>query len=233
MIMVVDDVDATAQRLRAWTWRTDDFRFFREVATMGPVGASLLAAELRERTGWLERTLLVAALGDATGEDGIEELRQAAHTTGPHSTRMRCAAVLALAKRLGPDATPDLVEGLGDTSGTVRDYAMTCLATVGDDRAWEQVLSHFKQLLKRPATSNRDGSAFAYLAQHVDGDRILLLAQVLTNGWTRIRPEFKDLIINTWPDLFGERHDDEVALINELAHDWWRDGGAGLLDRRF
>ncbi len=78
MIDCVDDVDATAQRLSAWTRRTDDFTFFFEVAAIGPVGSSLLAAEFRRQTGWLERTLLVAALDDATGDDGIEELRQAA-----------------------------------------------------------------------------------------------------------------------------------------------------------
>jgi hypothetical protein len=61
-------------------------------------------------------------------------------------------------------------------------------------------------------------------AKHVDGDRFLYLVEVLTNARSRIRPELKDFIITIWPELLGERHDDEVVVINERARDWWRGG---------
>ncbi len=85
--------------------------------------------------------------------------------------------MVALAKHLGPNATADLVKALSDRSGTVRDYAMNCLAEVGDEGAWNPVLSHFQQLLKRPATGGAtargvclsDGSSCALVDTGVAG----------------------------------------------------------------
>ncbi len=139
-------------RLSAWTWR-ESLDLLGEVAASGPEGAVALAEQLRVRTESSERVYLAAALGDATGDGGIEELRVTARTTGPHTVDLRCASLLALAKRLHEAATADLVVGLGDRDRSVRDYALLGLAAWGDPSAWGSVLAELKNRVRRPSRS--------------------------------------------------------------------------------
>lgn len=74
-----------------------------------------------------------AHLGDFAGPHGDAALRRAIGLTGPGSRDVRCAALLALAKRVGPLATPHLVEGLRASDAVVKDYAVIGLAGVGAD----------------------------------------------------------------------------------------------------
>ena len=95
-----DDVEVTIDpqlkvRLKAWTWH-DIWRWPRidssplvEVAKCGEEGSELLVEEFRLRADLRERGSIAGALGITTGSAGIEELRQAAKTTGPGTSELR------------------------------------------------------------------------------------------------------------------------------------------------
>jgi hypothetical protein len=80
--------------------------------------------------------IAVARLGDLQGDAGTDALRRALTRTGRGSRDLRCAALVALAKRCGADATPWLRDALAITDGIVKDFAVLALAGVGDGRAW-------------------------------------------------------------------------------------------------
>ncbi len=137
-------------RLNAWTWRGPS-DVLDEAASSGERGAELLAEQLRDRTEWSERIYLAAALGDGSGPSGIEELGQAATSVGPHTTDLRCVALLALSKRCESEATADLLVGLSDRSGAVRRYAMLGLAAYGTADAWDAAFTQLGAWLRRPS----------------------------------------------------------------------------------
>lgn len=200
-------------RLREWSWRgpTD---LPREVARSGPGGAAALARELRNRTIWLERLLLAAALGDATGEAGIEELRVTARVTGPKSVDLRCASVLALAKRLHQAATPDLIASLADRDRSVRGYALVGLAAWGDSSARDAVMQELNHRLKRP--SKRRGHpppeavAVCYLVRVSNAEQLVDVASALRATWASLSPEAREGVSTFWPDLLGRPDDRRV-----------------------
>ena len=145
---------------------------------------------------------IAAHLGDFTGEAGDAALRRAVAVTGPRSRDLRCASLLALAKRCGAGATPDLVSGLSASDGSVKDYAVVGLAGAGDDRAWEQVLDYLRPVLrrKRRATGKSEVAiAIAYLAQHVaDPHRRALLVHFIRTHWAAI--DESDWFDHLWPE---------------------------------
>jgi len=152
---------------------------------------------------WLMTLMTAAALGDMQGPGpGDELLRRLLNRTGPHTRDIRCAAVLALAKRLGSGATADFVAALQISDSGVKSYALLCLAAVGDGRAWDDVFGWLRNRLRR-AESKRYGSpvvaAVEYLLRHggeQPHDRAERLAKVLRENRTRL-PERDEQWLST------------------------------------
>ncbi|WP_426513247.1 hypothetical protein ACPPVO_23065 [Dactylosporangium sp. McL0621] len=94
-----------------------------------------------------DKITVVAALGDAHGGRGPAALRSLLAVL-QRSVDLRCAALLALAKREGAAASDVLAAHLTQVPARVRDYAVIALAGVGDGRAWAQV----RTILRRQTT---------------------------------------------------------------------------------
>lgn len=201
---VAAEASALREKLNSWTWR-NMLDLPRSVAAAGPIGSELLAEQLRRRTAWLERVFLAAVLGDARGSGGIEELRACTRETGPHTVDLRCASLLALTKRIGPDATPDLQAALSDRNRAVRDYALICLAARGDASAWETVLTELARRVRVSSKGEHGGAnepeAVHYLVRTADANGRRRLGELLKKSWDRLMPEFKERLIRFWPSL--------------------------------
>jgi hypothetical protein len=149
------------------------------------------------------RTATVAALGDVAGPVGSAAIRaqftsargQFA-TAKPHSRStyrdLMCACLWALGKRDGAAATDVLVEATAHASNDVRDYGLTILAAVGDDRAWDDMERSLAGRLARKITSPRQAveavHIIEYLARSGAGnrDRSVRLIGVLRDRWTHL-----------------------------------------------
>lgn len=179
-------------------------RAVKAAVALGPAGDTLLSHALTTAKGYI-RVSIVVALGETTGPAGLTALRHAQTVTGPGSRDLRCAAVLALAKRCGAEATPDLLTALADRDGDVRRYAVIALAGAGDDRAWDQTLTWLTTYLKRvhrPATEPSPfGMAVAYLAQHAPAasERLAKLVTTIRTAWTRLDVDERQWLTGLWP----------------------------------
>lgn len=100
--------------------------------------------------------LVLAALGDVQRSGHTDAILQAALRG---SRDARSTALVTLARREGVYATPDLLQGLGSRGVVVKDYALLCLAVVGDQRVWNAMHHRFAQLVKRPAGGDADSWA--------------------------------------------------------------------------
>jgi hypothetical protein len=156
-----------------------------EAVRLGSLGDELLADALSRRAD----SLIAAALGQVEGPAGEIALRKAAESSGPGSQDVRCAALLALAKR-NPDgsATPELIEGLASRDWVVRWYAMVGLAGAGDDRAWEPAFARLVGWLRQASTNAPYDWTLCYLAQCVasGGPRSVELVETVRHGWTKL-----------------------------------------------
>ncbi|KRF34644.1 hypothetical protein ASG94_10705 [Nocardioides sp. Soil805] len=178
------------------------------------------------------KPVIAARLGDCAGAHGDAALRRAIRVSGPGSRDVRCASLLALAKRIGPLATPDLVDGLTTPDGVVKDYAVHGLAGAGDDRAFEQVLRHLRSVLrrKRPSQSQVVASALSYLARHVsDRARRSDLVAFVRRHWDAL--DQAEWFAELWPDAApGGPDPDEVRAPSDAAiQEWVRRGLFGPL----
>lgn len=169
------------------------------------VDAEPLVVELLEHVNVYRQPIVAAALGDARKPGPADEaLRSLLSRSGPHTADVRCAALVSLAKRLGPDATEDFVGALRGPSA-VRAYALTCLAAVGDDRGWEQVYGLLADVLRRPQESRRQPSAsvtsavlyLASRARRLSGrsDRLMSL---IRSRWSHLGHEDQDWLREYW-----------------------------------
>jgi hypothetical protein len=114
----------------------------------GPSGEARLVGMLGSLRGF-DQVMVVAALGDAQDDEGIPALRSLL-AAPQRSVDLRCAALLALAKRAGAEASDVLAAHLSRVPAAVADYAVIGLAGVGDDRAWSQVHTKLRRQLDRP-----------------------------------------------------------------------------------
>jgi hypothetical protein len=156
------------------TSRTPDF--FEQAqcaAEAGDYGERVLVEALGRRLSKDKQLYVVAALGDATGPLGGAALREALTWTGTPQD-LRCAAVLALAKREQGAASADLAEAFNSAVAAIRGYGAIGLAAYGDDRAWETAFAylqrrmHTAQNVWPPTTS---AYCVAYLLRHLEADR--------------------------------------------------------------
>jgi hypothetical protein len=224
--------------------RVDRFEAALAVAVSGRDADQVLAEmSARVAVNSFEQISLVAALGDTRGPDGSAALRAAfaaalgKYATASRSTRPEyrdhlCACVIALAKRDGPAATDVYATAAGHANPNVREYGMTALAPVGDDRAWEEILARLDGLLARkvsPTTSHSRRweeacGAIEYLARHSGeasgrGERLVTL---LRARWRNL-PD-PQLIERWWPGIGPGGPPSETVDLpgSHLPHSWWQ-----------
>ena len=198
--------------------------------TSDPHADALMAQMLDESDDLVfAKPVIAAHLGDFAGAQGDAALRRAIRTSGPGARDVRCASLLALARRIGPLATPDLIDGLTTPDGALKDYAVHGLAGAGDGRAFEQVLTHVRSVLrrKRQGASQTQvvASALAYLARHVsDQVRRSELVAFVRKHWDAI--DQAEWFAELWPDAApgGPDLDEVRAPSDEAIQEWVRRG---------
>jgi hypothetical protein len=197
-------------------------------AYVDPHADELLAQMLDESDDLVfAKPFIAAHLGDLAGAHGDAALRRAIRVSGNGSTDVRCASLLALAKRTGARATPDLIEGLTVPNADVKDYSVIGLAGAGDDQAWEQVLGYLRSVLRRKRRAHGRSQvayALAYLARHVsDRSRRSELVAFVRGHWDAI--DEAEWFARLWPDAAPQGpHPDAVqAPSGEAVQAWARE----------
>jgi hypothetical protein len=181
----------------------------------GPSGERRLV-EMLASSGARDKVIVAAALGDAQGDEGVPVLRSLLATTAA-SDDLRCAALLALAKRAGATASDVLTEHLTGTPAAVADYAIIALAKVGDGRAWHQVHAVLQLHLDRrpppvvqPLKITPGLRQFhvlvtiAYLARHLGESHTERTAQLVTtirSRFGRFHKVEQDWLSTHWPGI--------------------------------
>jgi hypothetical protein len=149
--------------------------------------------------------VLVAALGDCEGPRGAALLHEIANRDVGDSN-VRCASLVALAKRVGTPASDTFARALESRSGSVKDCAVGSLAAVGDDRAWEQVFERLRTLLGRKtrnyvALDPTDVElCVAYLGRHLGtaADRHDRVVGLVGRRWNRLGAAERRWIHDHW-----------------------------------
>jgi hypothetical protein len=152
----------------------------------------------------------------------------AGKSTKPEYSDLICACLWALAERDGPAATDILALAAGSLSPHVRASAISDLAAVGDDRAWEAVMARLTAMLRRRAGPygvawHTSCSAIEYLARHAPrgSDRAIRLVNLLRDRWHNLADP--ELINRWWPAIGPGR--EPAATIDLLAphrpRAWW------------
>jgi hypothetical protein len=190
-----------------------------------------------------EQIRLVAALGDTRGPDGSAALSAvfdaglgkyatASRSTRPAYRDLLCACVIALAKRDGPAATGVYATAASHANPAVREYAMTALAAVGDDRAWDEILVHLDAMLDRkvnPTTSRSRRweeacGAIQYLARHstTASARAIRLVTLLRARWPNLADP--ELVDRWWPGIGpGGPAPEGIDLAgSHIPDSWWQ-----------
>jgi len=167
--------------------------------------ADALLAQMLDVARYSDNVEIAAHLGDLRGDAGTAALRRAVSATGPQTRDLRCASLLALAKRCGPEATPWLRDALEASDSAVKDYAIIGLAGAGDDRAWSQVADRLRTLVRRGSKTEWRASevltAFAYCARHLgdDRERRRELVDLVRNHWSRRSVDERHWFGEYWP----------------------------------
>jgi hypothetical protein len=147
---------------------------------------------------------------------------------------LRCAALLALAKREGCDATEDFAEALADKTGAVRRYSMMCLAAVGNGSARQAAFSQLRSWLKKPAKSQRgEMDAVVYLLRTNALDQIIELRDLLNRSQPRMDSGLKDTLAQLWPEALSSSQpvmQDDVGRIRTPVWSWFLEGSGHLFD---
>jgi hypothetical protein len=177
----------------------------REAVTQGAEGEAALVDVLGS-VGEIHDEIVVIALGNARGEAGPAALHRVLRRSNASLGVLR-AALLALAKRCGVAASPELMGGLESEDEGVRKAAILGFAGVGDDRAWELVFARLEQRLHHPTrrieNPHRDLMAFCYLARHVGEtgcERSTRLVGLIRDRWNHLDDEERHWLAKYWPE---------------------------------
>jgi hypothetical protein len=164
-----------------------------------------------------DQVVVTAELGKTRGAEGSAAIRRtfgsamarlpgASKGTRSFVRDLICASVAALAKRDGPEATDVYLAAIASDNAAVRDYGMSALAAVGDDRGWEQVWTRLAEILRRqvdPASMRWAEAAYAmqYLARHAEqgSARAIRLIALLRDRWRHVADPH--LIEYWWPGV--------------------------------
>jgi hypothetical protein len=173
---------------------------------VGGRAARALVAALEAAKGW-HRVVLAAALGDLRAPGpGDAALRDSLAATGPGTQDLRCASVVALTKRLGADATPDLCAALVQRDTGVREYAIVGLAAVGGPGAWPDVLA-WLQSRRAPSRGSEPPTRAAvhYLLRHLPGrsaEERTDLVRALRKVWVVLEQDgVTGWLSSVWPGI--------------------------------
>jgi hypothetical protein len=200
--------------------------------------AAMLADSATDR--W-HRVSIAAELGDIprgpTGTAALRSTYKAATENSASSSAdakaascdLICACVIALAKREGPAATDVYAAAASSATATIREYGMSALAPVGDDRAWGQVMSRLDEMLGRQISPRglrwREAClAVEYLARHAPqgSERATQLITLIRDRWRNLGDQ--DLIDRWWPGIGPGGH--LITAIDLVgAHTprgWWQ-----------
>jgi hypothetical protein len=189
-----------------------------------------------------EQITLVVTLGDTRGPAGSAAVRAAFNaaldkydtarkTTGSAYRDLLCACVITLAKREGPAATDVYATAATYDNPGIREYGASALAAVGDDRAWDEILTWLDAALERkvrPTTSySRQWAgvcgAIEYLTRHsVTGSaRAARLVTLLRDRWPNMADP--ELVEGWWPGI--EPGGPAPELVNlpgsHVPSSWW------------
>jgi HEAT repeat protein len=164
-----------------------------------------------------ERSLVAAALGGTRGPAGSAAVRKTLDTAWekypraskshrPWERDLICTCVIALARRDGSAATDVYVSAALHENTNVRRYGLYALAAVGDDRAWETIMTQLAEILKRKITpdgprSDEASTAAEYLARHSPqgSERAIRLITLLREQWRNLGDP--DLLERWWPGI--------------------------------
>jgi len=192
-----------------------------------PFGDAFLA-EVVEFAPSSAKSWITAHMGDLHGDAGTAVLQRLMHSRGSGTRDVRCASVLALAKRCGPDATPWLVEALHTCDAAVKEYAVIGLAGAGDDSAWELVAARLDKVGRKDSHSfpSEVLMAVAYLGQHVrvDARRRTVLVRLVRRHWFVRDDEERDWVDEYWPDAapYGPAAEQVMAPNEDALRTWAR-----------
>jgi hypothetical protein len=159
--------------------------------------------------------MLAAELGDSEGESGPDALRNLLGETGKGTRDLRCAALLALAKRCREAASDDYAAALSSKDWATKHYAMITMAAYGKDGQWDRLLGDLDRRLARGGRRAEDPhltdvqQLVVYLCRHLGGDQSRLdrLVAVLRARWdallTRVdvEPDEVAWLCRFWPEV--------------------------------
>lgn len=161
---------------------------------------------------------VVAALGDVAGPVGSAVIRAEfisawaqLEKAKPHNRwiyrDLMCACLWALGKRDGPAATDVLAEATAHASFDVRSYGFMILASVGDDRVWDDMRASLALRLAKKITSERQANeaiwTIRYLARHCtrNSDRREQLISLLRDRWNRLLVRHQQVLEELYPGI--------------------------------
>jgi hypothetical protein len=155
------------------------------------------------------------------------EYATASKSAKPEYSDLICACLWALAERDGTAATDILASAASSSNPHVRASAISDLAAVGDDRAWEAVMARLTAMLRRRTglygvAWHTSCSAIEYLARHAPrgSDRAIRLINLLGDQWHNLADP--ELINRWWPGIGPGR--EPAATIDLPAPDRPRAG---------
>ena len=168
-----------------------------------------LVSALSEARGF-RRIELAAALGDSNGDTGPAQLRRLLQETGPRTSDLRCAALLALAKRCQEAAHDDYAAAFHSKDAGTRSYAVLALSAYGRDGLWAEVADRLVKTMKRRDRRGSEPSdvvlMVVYLARHTakDPGRLPTLVALVRQHWAGLDPRGNDdakrWIDSYWPE---------------------------------
>lgn len=141
-----------------------------------------------------DKTLLAASLGDIPGPPELPLLLQFVSMSGKGTGDLRCASLVALAKRIlssgreAGDLTSTFADAFLGKDTFVHEYAARCLAAVGDDRAWMAIHARLRRRLAGAGTGATTQSLLVYLARNSVGhpDRMEELRALVNRFWGKL-----------------------------------------------
>lgn len=184
-----------------------------------------------------ERTLLVLALGESSGEQGPPFLRRLVRDPAPDEAGLSAVGLTPLAERCGSEVTPDLLERFTANRRRVdtQRWLLHLIARYADDRAGDAVLDWLERRLRgqqrgRYGDPNDLPLAITFLAQHPRCAPLLKVAgQSLVGMWPKLVKDERRWLARHWsglaPTSDGARS--EVAPPSEVEVERMREWLAG------
>lgn len=143
------------------------------------------------------------------------------------SRNVREAALFALSRRLGAGATPDLLYALRHLEPIVKWEAVTDLAAVGAEDAFEDVMGWLRRSLSKANVAGGVGysdppprvAAIAYLARYADPSQLAELASLARRRISRWTQDELEWLTMYWPEVVSPE-DDALSKGDVVGPNW-------------